>query len=277
MNKTFIIAEIGINHNGCIKTAEKLIEESVKAGCDAVKFQKRTIDLVYSPTFLNSFRESPWGTTQREQKEGLEFNENEYIIIDKICKNFGIQWFASSWDINSQQFLRKFDLKYNKIASAMLTNHELLETISEEGRKTFISTGMSTLNEIDDAVEIFEKHNCPYELMHCNSTYPLKEIDANISIIDCLRDRYGCDVGYSGHELNNLVSICAVSRGATSIERHITLDRNMYGSDQKSSINPIEFRNMVDYIRRIEKILGNGKKIVSKSELNTKNKLRSNS
>jgi len=272
--RTFIIAEIGINHNGCINTAKKLIEVAADVGCDAVKFQKRTIDSVYTQEFLSSGRQSPWGTTQRDQKEGLEFGVEEYQQISDCCKSYGLDWFVSSWDIDSQMFLRSFNLQYNKVASAMLTNIPLLKSIAEEQKKTFISTGMSTLGEIDAAVEIFEKSNCPYELMHCNSTYPLAEADANLRIIDLLKERYDCLVGYSGHESDNLVTVCAVARGATSIERHITLDRNMYGSDQKASIEPHELRDLIVLIRRTEKILGSGEKQLTSAEMKIRKKLR---
>ena len=274
--KTFIIAEIGINHNGDMKLVKKLIDVAVEAGCDAVKFQKRTINKVYSEEYLNSFRESPWGTTQREQKEGLELSYEEYVEIDKYCKEKNIEWFASAWDLDSQLFLQQFNLKYNKVASAMLVNYDLLRTIAKEKRYTFISTGMSTYDEIDKAVEIFREENCPYELMHCNSTYPMENKDANLRMIEELRNRYNCKVGYSGHEKGILVSICAVALGATSIERHITLDRNMYGSDQKASIEPNELKELVKDIREVELILGDGKKLLSDAEQKVKEKLRGN-
>lgn len=274
--KTFIIAEIGINHNGDMKLVKKLIDVAVESGCDAVKFQKRTINKVYSEEYLNSYRESPWGTTQREQKEGLELSYEEYAEIDKYCKEKNIEWFASAWDVDSQLFLQQFNLKYNKVASAMLVNYELLRTIAKEKRYTFISTGMSTYDEIDKAVEIFREENCPFELMHCNSTYPMENKDANLKMIKELRKRYNCKVGYSGHEKGFLVSICAVALGATSIERHITLDRNMYGSDQKASIEPDELNELVKEIREVELILGDGKKVLSDAEQKVKQKLRGN-
>ena len=270
----FIIAEIGINHNGDLNIAKQLIEKASVAGCNAVKFQKRTIDLVYTQDFLASARQSPWGTTQRLQKEGLEFGENDYLQIDSFCKNFGLDWFASTWDEDSQLFLRSFNLKYNKVPSPMLVNIPLLKLIAEEQKKTYISTGMSTLDEIDDAVDIFRRARCPFELMHCNSTYLMEENEANLRVMDLLRDRYNCSIGYSGHEINNLVSVCAVACGAESIERHVTLNRNMYGSDQKASIEPHELSEMVSLIRRTEAILGSGEKKLSQAELETKKKLR---
>lgn len=272
--KTFIIAEIGINHNGDMKLAKKLIDTAVIAGCDAVKFQKRTVDKVYTKEYLDGPRESPWGTTQRAQKEGLEFGKEEYAEIDRYCKEKGIVWFASAWDVDSQKFLQQFNLKYNKVASAMLTNDALLEEIAKEKRYTFIATGMSNFEEINHAVEIFKKYQCPYELMHCNSTYPMPLEDANLSLIAVLRDKYQCNVGYSGHEGGTLVSTCAAALGASSIERHITMDRSMYGSDQKASIEPNELIKLVKDVRNVEKILGNGEKILSQAEEEVKKKLR---
>lgn len=270
----FITAEIGINHNGDINIAKKLIDAAVIAGCDAVKFQKRTVDKVYTAEYLAGPRQSPWGTTQREQKEGLEFGKDEYDIIDAYCKEKGIEWYASAWDIDSQIFLKQYDCKYNKVASAMLVNDELLEEIASEKRYTFIGTGMSTMDEIDHAVDIFRKHNCPFELLHCNSTYPMPMEDANLKLIHTLSERYGCKVGYSGHEAGILVSECAVAAGATSIERHITLDRAMYGSDQMASIEPYELCELAKNIRSIEKFMGDGEKKLSPAEEETKKKLR---
>lgn len=271
---TFICAEIGINHNGDLKLAKKLIDTAVIAGCDSVKFQKRTVDKVYTKEYLDGPRESPWGTTQRAQKEGLEFGKEEYDQIDAYCREKGIEWYASAWDVDSQLFLQQYDLKYNKIASAMLTNDELLETVAREGRYTFIATGMSTYEEIDHAVEIFRRYNCPFELMHCNSTYPMESKDANLKLIRELAKRYQCQVGYSGHENGTLVSTCAVAAGATSIERHITLDKTMYGSDQKASIEPYELCVLVKDIRETERIMGDGVKRLSEAEEEVKKKLR---
>jgi N-acetylneuraminate synthase len=274
MKQPFIIAEIGINHNGNIDIAKKLIDWAVKAGCDAVKFQKRTVEKVYTKEELDRYRESPWGTTNREQKMGLEFGKKEYDIIDTYCRKKNIQWFASAWDIDSQLFLKQYNLKFNKIASAMLTNVELLNLVASEKRYTFISTGMSTFNEIDRAVEVFRKADCPFELMHCNSTYPMKNEDANLSMIKTLWDRYQCPVGYSGHETGRIVSFTAAAIGATSIERHITLDRTMYGSDQPASLEVDELCKLVTDIRSLPNIMGNGEKILSDGELAARKKLR---
>ena len=186
----------------------------------------------------------------------------------------GIEWFASAWDMEAQEFLRQYDLKYNKIASAMLTNDELLEAVASEGRYTFIATGMSTYDEIDHAVEIFRKHNCLFELMHCNSTYPMPKEDANLRLIPALKVRYGCKVGYSGHETGRIVTTSAVALGATSIERHITLDNTMYGSDQAASLNVEDLYRLIKDIRLIESILGDGEKVLSEKELATRKKLR---
>tara|TARA_R110002020_G_scaffold37124_4_gene111976 strand:+ start:16902 stop:17771 length:870 start_codon:yes stop_codon:yes gene_type:complete len=271
--KTFVIAEIGINHNGDLKIAKKLIDEANSAGFDAVKFQKRTIEDVYTPSDLDKPRESPFGTTNREQKAGLEFGEAEYDEIDKYCKKVGIEWFASAWDIKSQEFLKKYDLNYNKVASAMLTVTPLLHKIAEERKHTFISTGMSTLKEIDEVVKIFRKNNCPFELMHCNSSYPMKDKEANMLVIKTLRNRYRCDVGYSGHERGVSITLAAIALGASSIERHITLDRTMYGSDQAASLGLPAIRKIVRDIRVIESAMGDGEKRIYESEKSSREKL----
>tara|TARA_Y100000817_G_scaffold53169_1_gene38815 strand:+ start:1694 stop:2542 length:849 start_codon:yes stop_codon:yes gene_type:complete len=271
----FVIAEIGINHNGDLGIAKDLIDVAKLAGANSVKFQKRNINLVYSKEELETPRESPWGKTTRQQKQGLEFNENDYDQISHYCASKGIDWFASAWDLESVKFLRKYDLKYNKVASAMITYKELLKEIASEKKYTFISTGMSTLADIDIAVKIFENAECPYELMHCMSTYPMNDEDANLSCINTLRDRYKCKVGYSGHEVGLAVSYAAVALKATSIERHITLDRAMYGSDQASSVDPANFIQLVGGIRKLEKAMGNGIIKVHKKEVPIAKKLRS--
>lgn len=273
-NKTFIIAEVGINHNGDVDMAKKLVDGAAKAGCDAVKFQKRTVDTVYSAEELDQKRESPWGTTNREQKNGLELSKENYNKINEYCIERNIEWLASTWDTESQFFIRQYDLTYNKIASAMLTHKELLETVAEEGKKTFISTGMSTLEEIDKAVDIFRKHKCPFELMHCTSTYPMNVKDANLLTIQTLRKRHDCDVGYSGHETGVAVSVAAVALGATSLERHITLDRALYGSDQAASLELEGFNRLVRHIRDVENGLGDGIKRIIEGEESSLAKLR---
>ena len=271
----FIVAEIGINHNGDIDITKKLIDVAVNAGCNAVKFQKRTVEKVYSKQVLDSTRDSPWGNTTRDQKNGLEFSKEEYDEIDKYCKSKNIDWYASSWDLDSQDFLSQYNLKYNKIASAMLTNLELLEKVSNEKRYTFISTGMSTLEQISTAVEIFRKNDCPFELQHSNSSYPMKIEEANLNCITSLREKFNCKVGYSGHEsLGYLICVTAVVLGASSIERHITLDRSMYGSDQSASLEPPGLERLVRDIRRIDSIMGDGIKRIWDSEIPVMKKLR---
>lgn len=270
----FFIAEIGINHNGDMKTCKKLIDLAVVAGCNAVKFQKRDINLVYSKKYLDSYRESPWGKTQRDQKKGLEFSKVEYKEIDNYCKKKKIDWFASAWDLKSQLFLRSFNLKYNKIASAMLVNKELLNMVAEENKYTFISTGLSTLKDIEIAVNIFKKKKCPFELMHCVSTYPMKDADANLLTIQTLREKFNCKVGYSGHETGLAVSYAAVALGATSIERHITLDRAMYGTDQAASLSPPGLKKIVPELKKVQSSLGDGVKRVLEQEIHIAKKLR---
>lgn len=272
---TFITAEIGINHNGDINIAKKLIDMAVEAGCDAVKFQKRNVEKVYSKEFLDSTRESPWGTTQRDQKLGLEFSDKQYHIIDKYCKKKGILWYVSCWDVESQIKMRKFHTKYNKIASAMLVHEKLLENVAEEKKYTFVSTGMSTIKEIEKVVKIFRKHKCPFELMHSHSAYPMPIEEANLKVIQTLKKKFNCNVGYSGHESSSyLLPVIAVVLGATSIERHITLSRAMYGSDQAASLERTGLMRMVRDVRLIDKVLGDGKKRVWDSELPAKKKLR---
>jgi N-acetylneuraminate synthase len=273
-NIPFIIAEIGINHNGDIEIAKQLIDMAKDCSCDAVKFQKRTIDIVYSKEFLDSPRQSPWGTTQRAQKEALEFGEKEYNIIDAYCKQRGIDWFASSWDVESQLFLRQYNLKYSKVASPMLTHIPLLNVIAEEKKHTFISTGMSTFEEIDRVVEIFRKRGCPFTLMHSVATYPVKEEELNLSCIKTLRERYSCDVGYSGHEVSPMPSIIAAALGAVAIERHITLDRTIYGSDQAASLEARGLQILVANAKNIPKLVGDGIKMVTAEEQVNMAKLR---
>ena len=272
---TFITAEIGINHNGSIEIAKKLIDVASSAGCDAVKFQKRNVEKVYTKKVLDTYRESMWGTTTREQKLGLEFSEKQYTKIDQYCKKKKILWYLSCWDVGSQIQMRKFKTKYNKVASAMLLHTKLLETIAEEGKYTFISTGMSTMNEISNAVKIFRNHDCPFELMHSHSAYPMPPHEANLKMIQTLGKKFKCKVGYSGHEIS-AYSIClaAVLLGATSIERHITLDRSMYGSDQAASLEHSGLVRLVRDIKELDFILGDGKKIIWDSELPAQKKLR---
>ena len=276
MNKTFIISEIGINHNGDLDIAKRMIDASIDAGADAVKFQKRDIEIVYSKEQLKKPRTSPFGTTERDQKEGLEFNKNEYDIIDNYCKEKKIIWFASAWDTNSLKFLDKYDLKYHKIASAMILDKVFLNEVAKRKKHTFISTGMSDFNMIDYAVEIFQKNKCSFELMHCISAYPFDGEIANLNMIKILRDRYKCNVGYSGHEKGGkLISLASVALGSTSLERHLTLDRTMYGSDQAASITPPGLKSLISDVRILEKaLIGNEKKVILESEKPVAEKLR---
>jgi len=270
----FIIAELGINHNGDLNIAKDMIQLAKEAGCNAVKFQKRTVELVYTKEFLDSHRESPWGKTQRAQKEGLEFNAKQYGEIDAYCRKLDISWFASAWDIGSQMFMRQFDCKYNKLASAMIVHEDLARAVASERKHTFISTGMSTDAQIDRVVAIFREAKCPFELMHCQSVYPMDDEDANLNCIKTLRERYRCDIGYSGHEVGIAVSYAAAALGITSLERHITLDRAMYGSDQAASLEPMGLKMLVGAVRKIEKSMGDGKIGIIPKEVPISKKLR---
>lgn len=272
---TFIIGEIGTNHTGSVEIAKKIIDIAVSAGTDAVKFQKKNPEKIYTKKFLDSFLESPWGTTQREMRIHREFSEKQFKEIDKYCKLKKIPWYVSCWDIESQLQMRKFKTKYNKIASAMIIHNKLLETVAKEKKYTFISTGMSTMKDIKKAVNIFKKYNCPFELLHCHSAYPMPPEEANLRVIPTLAKKFKCKVGYSGHEVSaTSISIPAVMIGATTIERHITLDRTMYGHDQAASLEPIGLHRLVRDIRLIDKILGDGKKKIYNSEIPNINKLR---
>ena len=270
----FIIAEIGINHNGDVNIAKRLIDMAKECGADAVKFQKRTIDIVYTKEVLDSPRQSPWGTTQRAQKEGLEFGKKEYDEIDAYCKKKGIYWFASAWDEKSQEFLRGYNLPFNKIASTMLTHKKLVDMVAEEKKYTFISTGMSSFEQIDRVVNIFKKRGCEYTLLHCVSVYPCPDEWSNLKMIVTLKDRYKCPVGYSGHEHGILPSTLAVALGAVTIERHITLDRSMYGSDQSASLEKRGLELLVRDSRDVRRILGSGEKIIIPEEEKVSYKLR---
>ena len=272
--RCLIFAEIGINHNGDLAITKALIDMAKAAGCDAVKFQKRTLDVVYTPEVLDTPRQSPWGTTTREQKEGLEFGKKEYDQIDAFCREKGIAWFASAWDIPSQEFLRQYDLPYNKIASAMATNLAFVECVASEKKPTFLSVGMCTYADVDKAVEILKKNDCPFVLMHTVSTYPSPEEDLNLRVMHELRQRYGVPVGYSGHESSVSPSVMAAVLGAVAIERHITLDRAMWGSDQAASLGPTGVTRLVRDIRLLESALGDGEKRVTAGEIAVMNKLR---
>ena len=271
----FITAEIGTNHVGSIDIAKKIIDVAVETGCDAVKFQKKDVENIYSKEFLDAYLESPWGTTQRSMRLNREFSLEQFKEIDDYCRTKKIEWYVSCWDTKSQIELRQFNTKYNKVASAMLTHEKLLHLIAEERKHTLISTGMSTIDDVEKAVNIFKKHDCPFELMHTNSSYPSTLDEANLYVISELQKKFKCEVGYSGHEKSAyLVCVCAVMLGATSIERHVTIDRTLYGHDQAASLEPLGLRRLVRDIRAVDKILGDGKKRIWDSELETVKKLR---
>ncbi len=256
IKKPYLIAEIGINHNGDLKLAKKLIKNAKDCGFDSVKFQKRTIETVYDKKTLELPRQSPWGSTTKDQKLGLEFEKSDYDEIDKYCKELKLDWFASAWDIESLVFLENYNLKYHKIASAMIVDLNFLNEVAKRKKHTFISTGMSTKQDIDNAVNIFRKNNCSFELMHCVSTYPMKVEDANLTTINELKKEYNCNVGYSGHENGVVVSLAAVMMDITSLERHITLDRTMYGSDQSASLELVGMKNLCESIDKVLNSLG---------------------
>lgn len=269
---TFIVAEIGINHNGDIEIAKKLIDIAVEAGCDAVKFQKRTIDIVYTPEELAKPRENPFGPTNGHLKRGLEFGEDKYKQIDDYCKQKSIIWFASPWDIKSVDFLEKFDAPCYKIASACLTDDELLKHIKSKKKPVILSTGMSTKEQIKHAVDILGEDNLI--LLHCTSTYPSKIEELNLKVIYWLKENFNCTVGYSGHETGIIEPVIAVNCGACYVEKHITLDRAMWGSDHAASLEPRGLELMVRDIRNLPLILGDGNKIVFESERPIIEKLR---
>lgn len=269
-----VIAEIGINHNGDLQTAKDLITLAARTGCDAVKFQKRTVDIVYPRDVLNAPRESPWGTTQRDQKNGLEFGVEEYREIDAFCREIDIDWSASAWDLPSLEFIEDFNPPFHKIASALLTHDALVSAVAQLGRPTLISTGMATPEMVDNAVAIFRAAGTPFALMHTVSTYPTPENDVNLALIHTLRRRYSVPVGYSGHEPSVSPSIIAAALGAQVIERHITLDRTMYGSDQAASLEESGLRQLVATVRKMPSLIGDGIKDWAPGESDVAAKLR---
>ena len=267
-----LVAEVGINHNGDIEIAKKLIDVAAAAGCQYVKFQKRDVDLVYTPAELAAPRESPWGKTNGDQKRGLEFGQREFEAIDFYCMQRGIEWFASPWDVNSVKFLAQFDgCKFLKIASPMLTNTALLNACLATGKPIIMSTGMSTDAEVRRAVDFLGDRL--YCLMHCTSTYPSKPEELNMKCIERLRDE-GFKVGFSNHSPGIIYMAVAVALGAEMIEFHITLDRSMYGSDQASSIEPEGVMKLAKYVQGVEKAMGDGRKVVYPSEVPIMKKLR---
>ena len=277
MKKTYIIAEIGINHNGSMKLAKKLIDVASLAGCDAVKFQKRNPDVCVPDHQKSVMRDTPWGTmTYLDYKYKVEFEKPEYDEIDDYCKDKGIAWSASPWDLDSLQFLDQYDLPFLKIPSAMMTNEELMRASAKTGKKVIFSSGMSTLDETDQAVAWMKEENADFALLHCNSAYPAPLEDLNLSCIKTLKERYNCEVGYSGHEFRLGTTVAAVYLGATILERHITLDRTMWGSDHLSSVEPQGLIKLVSGVRELEVAYGDGVKKVTDGELPFRKKLRGN-
>ena len=270
----YVVAEVGINHNGSTDTAKRLIDEAVDAGCQAVKFQKRTVNNVYTRDELAKPRESVFGNTNGDLKRGLEFNRDDYEFIDQICYLQAISWFASPWDEDSVDFLEEFNPVCYKIASASLTDCGLVSYIASTGKPIIMSTGMSTLEQIDIAVEMIMQDGAPLVLLHCVSTYPSENDQLNLRCIETLRDRYGVPIGYSGHEHGLATTLAAVAMGACMVERHITLDRTMWGSDQSASLEPHALERLVRDIRAIESAMGDGVKRVLPEEVPIAAKLR---
>ncbi len=267
LEKPFLIGEIGINHNGSLKLAKKLIDLAKSCGFDAVKFQKRNPDVSTPETQKEVIRETPWGRmSYLDYKKKIEFGKKEFDVIDKYCKLKKINWFASPWDLDSVNFLRKYKLTYNKIASAMVTNLKLVEQISKQKKITFISTGMSTIKDIERVVKIFKKNKCKFILMHCVSNYPCPSEKLNLNAIITLKKKFKCEVGYSGHESEVSPTFLAYFLGAKYIERHITLDRSMWGTDQSASLSESGMRNLSNILNKSRIVLGTGNKIISKEE-----------
>ena len=275
MKKTYIIAEIGINHNGNLEIAKKLIDIAVLSGCDAVKFQKRNPDVCVPDHQKNIMRDTPWGTmTYLEYKYKVEFGKIEYDEIDRYCKEKNIAWSASPWDLDSLEFLNQYDLPFIKLPSAMLTNDELVKACSKSNKKLIVSTGMSTEEEITHAIDIIKEYTKDFAILHCNSTYPAPLNELNLLTIKTLKDKYNCEVGYSGHEFRIGTTVASIYLGATIIERHITLDRTMWGTDHLSSVEPQGLIKLVKGIRELEEAYGDGIIQVTESEKIIRNKLR---
>jgi N-acetylneuraminate synthase len=270
--RVFFVAEVGINHNGDLAQAKKLITAASAAGCDAVKFQKRTVDVVYPPDELARPRESPFGDTNGDLKYGLEFGEDEYREIDRFCRDLELIWFASCWDPTSVDFIEQFEPACHKIASPSLTDDELLRHVRETGRPIILSTGMSSFEQIDHAVELLGSTDLI--IMHTTSTYPSQPDELNLRVIPSLAERYAVPIGYSGHEVGLSTTLAAVALGACSVERHITLDRAMWGSDQAASVEPQGIARLVKDVHAVEAALGDGVKRVYDSELPVMQKLR---
>ena len=270
---TYVIAEIGINHNGSVQVAKDLILAAHEAGVDAVKFQKRTPEICVPDHQKGQMRDTPWGyITYLDYRYEVEFDQEEYEAIDAYAKSLGIDWLASSWDVPSLEFIDAFNPPAHKVPSALLTDHELLRALKDTGKPVILSTGMSTMEEIDDAVEVLGTDNLL--ICHTTSSYPCPPEELNLKMIQTLLDRFDCPIGYSGHEVGLVPSAVAVAMGACLVERHVTLDRAMWGSDQAASVEPQGIRTLVKYIRVTEKALGDGKKKVYDSEQSSLNKMR---
>ena len=270
---TYIVAEIGINHNGDLNLAKQLIDAAHEAEVDAVKFQKRTPELCVPPEQQDKKRDTPWGyITYLEYRHKVEFSQEDYQEIDRYCNELGIDWFASVWDEPSVDFMEQFSPVAHKLPSASLTDHALMEHVRATGRPMIISSGMSTMEQIEETVELIGQENLV--LCHSTSTYPCEPEELNLKVIGTLRDKFDCPIGYSGHEVGLVPSAVAVALGACMVERHITLDRAMWGSDQAASVEPGGFRKLVKYIRVTEESLGDGVKRVYDSELPSLEKLR---
>lgn len=270
-----IVAEIGINHNGNSETARQLMKMAKDCGCDFVKFQKRTLDIVYTKDFLDSPRESPWGKTQRDQKSALEFDRAGYEEIDRYAKEIGLPWFASCWDLESLAFVERFNPPLNKIASPMLTNERFIKYVASLGRKTLISTGMSDWGPILRAIEIFTKEKCPFALLHCVSEYPCPDDHVNLRMILELKTKFtGIPIGYSNHSPGIESCVGAAYLGAEWLEVHVTLDRSMYGSDQAASLERRGLELVCKYARNAKTIIGDGVKVILPGEKTNAGKLR---
>lgn len=275
MKKTYIIAEIGLNHNGDLNIAKKLIDISAASGCDAVKFQKRNPDVCVPEHQKSVMRDTPWGRmTYLEYKYKVEFNKEEYDEIDRYCKDKGIAWSASPWDLDSLEFLNQYDIPFIKLPSAMITNEELLKATCKTGKRVIISTGMSSEEEVNQACATLKLYSKDYAILHCNSTYPAPLEELNLSCIKTLKEKYNCEVGYSGHEFRLGTSVAAVYLGASIIERHVTLDRTMWGSDHMASVEPQGLFKLVSGIRELETSYGDGIISVTNSEKEVRKKLR---
>ncbi len=276
-NKIYIIAEIGINHNGSLEIAKQLIDIAKVAGCDVVKFQKRNPDVCVPEHQKTIMRDTPWGRmSYLDYKYKVEFDKSDYDVIDAYCKSKKIRWSASPWDIDSLNFLNEYNIPFIKIPSALLTDLKLIKESAKSNEELIISTGMSTLEEVDSAVQTIKNvnNNCQYSILHCNSSYPAPIEDLNLKCINTLQARYQCRVGYSGHEFGLTTTIASICMGATIIERHITLNRTMWGTDQMCSVEPQGLIKLVRGIKELNMALGDGEKRVTDNEIEIRKKLR---